>query len=114
LSSNRNATVIAWHKTSEFSPNSDVFVSQLIRLSLYSALANGDFNPRSSDLDLSCRPHAADQSFRRSSENGSGIVRRPQTNNVVGDPNYGPDSDLGHVRKSERKSGLTRKGKTGE
>jgi hypothetical protein len=35
---------------------------------------------------------------------------------VLGDPAYGPDSALyealGYVRKSERKSGLTRKGKT--
>ena len=39
-------------------------------------------------------------------------------NGVVGDPNYGPDSALyeamGYVRKSERKSGLTRKGKKTE
>jgi hypothetical protein len=37
-------------------------------------------------------------------------------NGVMGDPAYGPDSALyeamGYVRKSERKSGLTRKGKT--
>ena len=36
-------------------------------------------------------------------------------NGVIGDPTFGPDSDLyeamGYVRKSERKSGLTRKGK---
>jgi hypothetical protein len=36
-------------------------------------------------------------------------------NGVVGDPAFGPDSALyeamGYVRKSERKSGLTRKGK---
>jgi hypothetical protein len=36
-------------------------------------------------------------------------------NGVVGDPTFGPDSALyeamGYVRKSERKSGLTRKGK---
>ena len=35
---------------------------------------------------------------------------------VVGDPNFGPDSSLyeamGYTRKSERKSGLTRKGGT--
>jgi len=38
-------------------------------------------------------------------------------NGVVGDPAFGPDSDLyeamGYVRESERKSGLTRKGKKG-
>jgi hypothetical protein len=38
-------------------------------------------------------------------------------NGVVGDPEFGPDSALyeamGYVRESERKSGLTRKGKTG-
>jgi hypothetical protein len=37
-------------------------------------------------------------------------------NGVLGDPAFGPDSALyeamGYVRKSERKSGLTRKGKT--
>ena len=37
---------------------------------------------------------------------------------VKGDPNFGPDSALyeamGYVRKSERKSGLTRKGKKTE
>ncbi len=34
-------------------------------------------------------------------------------NGIIGDPNFGPDSDLyeamGYVRKSARKSGLTRK-----
>jgi hypothetical protein len=38
-------------------------------------------------------------------------------NGVVGDPEEGPDSDLyaafGYTRKSERKTGLTRKKKTG-
>jgi hypothetical protein len=37
---------------------------------------------------------------------------------IAGDPSFGEDSDLyegtGRVRKSERKSGLTRKKKTGE
>ncbi|HEY0458709.1 MAG TPA: hypothetical protein VGC97_06110 [Pyrinomonadaceae bacterium] len=36
---------------------------------------------------------------------------------IAGDPKYGDDSDLyegtGHVRKSEKKSGLTRKKKNG-
>lgn len=39
-------------------------------------------------------------------------------NGIVGDPNYGPDSPLygatGRKRKSERKSGLTRKTKNDE
>jgi hypothetical protein len=38
-------------------------------------------------------------------------------NGVVGDPNFGPDSALyeamGYIRKSERKSGLTRKKSNG-
>jgi len=38
-------------------------------------------------------------------------------NGVVGDPDFGPNSDvyeaMGYVRESERKSGLTRKGKKG-
>ncbi len=39
-------------------------------------------------------------------------------NGIIGDPNFGPDSPLygatGRTRKSERKSGLTRKKKTGD
>lgn len=39
-------------------------------------------------------------------------------NGIIGDPNFGPNSALyeacGYVRKSERKSGLTRKKKTPE
>ncbi len=39
-------------------------------------------------------------------------------NGVIGDPTHGPDSSLyealGYIRKSERKSGLTRKGKDEE
>jgi hypothetical protein len=39
-----------------------------------------------------------------------------RNDDVTGDPAFGPDSSLyeamGYVRKSERKSGLTRKGKT--
>ncbi len=41
-----------------------------------------------------------------------------RSNNVVGDPNFGPDSALyealGYVRKSDRKSGFTRKKKNFE
>ena len=42
-------------------------------------------------------------------------VRELLVNGVVGDPNFGPDSafyeSLGYIRKSDRKSGLTRRKK---
>ncbi|MDT7689132.1 MAG: hypothetical protein QOJ70_2184 [Acidobacteriota bacterium] len=54
------------------------------------------------------RDNADDESLR--------LVQRV-VNGVIGDPTEGPDSDLydafGYTRKSERKTGLTRKKKTG-
>jgi hypothetical protein len=54
------------------------------------------------------RDNADDESLR--------LVQRV-VNGVIGDPAEGPDSDLydafGYTRKSERKTGLTRKKKTG-
>jgi hypothetical protein len=52
----------------------------------------------------------------RDTTDGDGLkMRELIVNGVIGNPNYGPDSSLyeamGFVRKSERKSGLTRKKK---
>lgn len=53
------------------------------------------------------REHADDESLR---------LVQLVVNGVIGDPTEGPDSDLyeamGYVRKSQRKSGLTRKKRT--
>ena len=51
---------------------------------------------------------------KRDNDDAAALAKRELiVNGVIGDPNFGPDSalyeSLGFVRKSERKSGLTRK-----
>jgi hypothetical protein len=65
------------------------------------------------DKQMTAALNARDEADQVSLEKAQLVV-----NGVVGDPTFGPDSALyeamGYVRKSERKSGLTRKGKKTE
>lgn len=56
---------------------------------------------------------------KREADDETALAKRELiVNGIIGDPNFGPNSPLyeacGYVRKSERKSGLTRKKKKGE
>ena len=83
-------------------------------LAEFQAAVKPSFDARDAITDLDNQLTAA-KNIRDKADQTSLAKIQLVVNGVVGDPNFGPDSDLyeamGYVRKSERKSGLTRKGK---
>ena len=83
-------------------------------LTEFKAVVKASFDARDVIADLDNQLTAA-LNIRDKHDGTSLTKAQLVVNGVVGDPSFGPDSDLyeamGYVRKSERKSGLTRKGK---
>jgi type IV secretory pathway VirB4 component len=85
-----------------------------IKLDTYKAQVQKSRDARKKIADLEQQMTAANN--ERDAEDEIGLAMAEKiVNGVIGNPNYGPDSSLyeamGYVRKSERKSGLTRKKK---
>lgn len=103
-----NKALQAW---SEIAPNS-TFGG--VTLENFEAAVN---ESRDSRTELAAKENAVKMGIvtRDNYDAASLLLKALVVNGVIGDPNFGPDSALyeamGYIRKSERRSGLTRKKK---
>ena len=88
-----------------------------LTLAQYQAKVQPSFDARAKIVALEDQLTSA-QDARDNADAVTGDTNQKVVNGVKGDPNFGDDSDLydamGYVRKSDRASGLSRKGSTAQ